>query len=199
MVARCLALSAAWDSGPALALALAVVAAAAACHSFGRTHIAPVAALACALTPAAGVAVAVAAVHIRPAGRCSSHRPSPAGHVRAGRSPADRSRNRSTAGRSGRRSPRTAAGPAAHTPGRGIAVAVAAAVAAVAERRTAAGMPWRCGALSSIVYRIEQSHALWARLSSSCGSRPLNRGRMRPLNRSLDAAALDVVLETKAR
>ena len=174
MVARCLALSAAWHSGPALALVLAraVVAAAAARHSLGHTHIAPAA------------AVVVAAVHIRPGGRCSSHR-SRSGHVRVDRSRVDRSRiDRSHTDRSRtRRNPRIAAGPAAHNPGRDIVVA--AAVAAVAERRTAgAGMPWLCGAVSSIVYRIELSHALWARLSSSCGSRPLNVG-VRPLNPEL--------------
>ena len=137
--------------GPALAVVAAV--------GVGPARIARAVVVACALAIVAAVshsrhcsqsAVADAA-RIRPADHCSSHHPSRAARIRA-----DRSRNRSTAGRTGCRSLHTAAVPAARGPDRSIAAAAAAAVVVVAAaggRRNAAGMPWRRG----VRYRISGS------------------------------------------
>ena len=107
---------------------------------------------------AAGAAAAVR-FRSRPAGRCSSHRPSRADRIRA-----DRSHNRNTADRTVGRSLHTAAVPAAHTPDHMIAVAVAVAaagVAAVRDRRTAADVPWRGGGRYRL--SVQQSHTHRAR------------------------------------
>lgn len=125
------------------------------CRSLGPVHTAPVVGVVCvpALVEAvarmrlrrctvAAAAAAAAAVHfhIRPAGHCSSHRPSRAARIRA-----DRSRSRSTAGRTGCRSLHTAAVPAAHVAGRSIGVAAVAVAVAASGRRAAADMSWRRG------------------------------------------------------